>query len=113
MKMKIWGISKSIYLREVRLDDAAFILQLRTDPELGRYLSPTNADLQEQVSYIQRYLVSSGSYYFIICGHNGDRLGTIRIYDIDEDKFTWGSWILLKTRPRLAALESAYLIYQI
>ena len=50
-------------------------------------------------------------YYFIISDWNKKSLGTIRIYDIQEDSFCWGSWILSKDAPSNAAIESALLIY--
>jgi hypothetical protein len=37
----------------------------------------------------------------------------VRIYDIEDDRFTWGSWILDANKPSKAALESAVLVYQI
>jgi len=36
----------------------------------------------------------------------------VRIYDIREDSFSWGSWILNEDKTRFAALESAFLVYQ-
>jgi RimJ/RimL family protein N-acetyltransferase len=37
----------------------------------------------------------------------------VRLYDIEGDRFTWGSWILDANKPPKAALESAVLIYDI
>ena len=33
----------------------------------------------------------------------------VRLYDIENDRFTWGSWILDANKPPKAALESAVL----
>ncbi len=109
--MKPYVRGKSIAFREVCQDDAAFLLRLRTDPELGKHLShtPNNIDLQRK--YITNYLSSLTEFYFIIIDREQNRLGTIRIYDIQGNSFCWGSWILDKPTPTGAAVESALLIY--
>ena len=40
---------KYVNLREVTLDDAAFILELRTDAKKSRFLHKTDHDLQKQI----------------------------------------------------------------
>jgi RimJ/RimL family protein N-acetyltransferase len=35
----------------------------------------------------------------------------VRLYDINADSFTWGSWILDQNKTRKGALESAVLVY--
>jgi RimJ/RimL family protein N-acetyltransferase len=102
---------KKLYLREVVLDDAEFILCLRTDPRKNRYLSPTTTDVSQQRDFIERYQQSLTDYYFIICDWQARSLGTVRIYDIQGDSFCWGSWILSADSPTSTAIESALLIY--
>lgn len=109
--MKPYVRGKNIALREVTLNDAAFLVRIRTDPELGKHLSPTAANVEEQEKYILSYLTSQTDFYFIITGYQQDALGSIRIYDIKGTSFCWGSWILLKEAPATAAIESALLIY--
>ncbi|HDI3323402.1 TPA: N-acetyltransferase, partial [Vibrio cholerae] len=43
---------------------------------------------------------------------DGVPCGTVRIYDFKNDSFSWGSWILNDSKPRYAAVESAFLIYE-
>lgn len=102
---------KKLYLREVVLDDAEFILSLRTDPGKNRYLSLTTSDVSQQRAFIERYQQSLTDYYFIICDWQAKCLGTVRIYDIQGDSFCWGSWILSADAPTSAAVESALLLY--
>lgn len=109
--MKPYVRGKTIFFREVTVDDAEFILDLRTDPEKGKYLSLTASDLDKQKSFIASYLKSQTDFYFIICDWNWKRLGTIRIYDIQGDSFSWGSWILSKEASVNAAIESVLLLY--
>lgn len=102
---------KKLYLREVLIDDAEFILSLRADPGKSRYLSATPRDISQQREYIERYYKSLTDYYLIICDWHSRALGTIRIYDIKGDSFCWGSWILSADAPTSAAIESALLLY--
>ncbi|MDB9817229.1 hypothetical protein OAB75_00505 [Amylibacter sp.] len=44
---------------------------------------------------------------------DGTRCGLVRLYDIEAESFTWGSWILDQNKTRRSALESAVLIYQV
>ena len=44
---------------------------------------------------------------------DGTRCGLVRLYDIEAESFTWGSWILDENKPPRAALESAVLIYDV
>lgn len=111
MNKKPLARGKSIYLREVHTEDAQFILDLRTDPDKGRHLSHTVPDLRKQQDFILQYQMGREDFYFVICDWLDVPLGTVRIYDIHEDSFCWGSWILADHAPSTAAIESALLIY--
>jgi hypothetical protein len=112
---KVISAPPSIQLRLARPADADYIFSLRTDPSLNQHLSPAPLSSESQQRYLESYLVreeNGQEYYFIIENKALARpCGTIRIYDIREDSFCWGSWILDSTKPRLAALESALFIY--
>jgi RimJ/RimL family protein N-acetyltransferase len=103
---------KSIDLRRVRVEDAAFVLKLRMDPGLNAHLSTTPPDLQAQADWIARCRQDPGQFYFIVQSKDGEPQGTIRIYDLQPDSFCWGSWIIQPGAPRKAAIESALLIYE-
>jgi RimJ/RimL family protein N-acetyltransferase len=109
--MKPYVRGKSIFFREIKSEDADFVLQLRNDPEKGRYLSVTSDSVSKQKEFIARYSESNTDFYFIVCDWSGERVGTIRIYDIRGDSFSWGSWIKSSNAPRNFAIESALLIY--
>jgi RimJ/RimL family protein N-acetyltransferase len=109
--MKPYVRGKNIAFREVCLEDAEFLLQLRTDPDLSKHLSPTPNDVEAQRKYIINYKTSLTDFYFIIIDLQHKPLGTVRIYDIRDNSFCWGSWILAKPIPNGAAVESALLIY--
>jgi RimJ/RimL family protein N-acetyltransferase len=111
---RIGGIQLS--LRLVQPEDAAYIHGLRTDPTYNGHLSTVTGTVEDQRSWIEAYKTreTAGSeYYFVIERKDGVRCGVVRLYDITDDQFTWGSWILDHNKPRKAALESAWLIYRI
>ena len=104
-------IGKNVVFRDANKDDAEFILQLRTDPVKGKYLSHTSSALNVQVAWLEKYENDNTQVYFIIEDKNGERFGTIRLYDKNEDSFCWGSWILREGRPSGFAMESALMVY--
>lgn len=107
--------SKTIRLRLVEENDAAFILNLRLDEKYNQFLSDVTPDLQAQIDWIHSYKndeEAGNQYYFIIERLNGKPCGTIRVYDIKDNSFCWGSWILNEDKTRYSAIESALLIYE-
>ena len=104
---------RNIVLRDVEESDAAFILALRLDPALNRFLSPVADDVERQRAWIRGYLAGAGQAYFVICDREGHPIGTVRLYDATGDSFSWGSWILQRDAPVTAAMESALLVYRL
>ncbi|HUH56905.1 MAG TPA: GNAT family N-acetyltransferase, partial [Pseudomonadales bacterium] len=107
--------SKSIRLRFVEETDAEFILKLRLDEKYNQFLSSVTADLQSQKDWIKKYKSDEKNkkqFYFIIERLDGTPCGTVRVYDLKQDSFCWGSWILNEDKTRYAALESAFLVYK-
>jgi RimJ/RimL family protein N-acetyltransferase len=100
-------------LRPVTLDDARFILDLRTDPTRNSYIHATPNDTGLQRAWIERYFDREGDYYFVIeaLGTNKPE-GTIGVYDIDSARQCgeWGRWIV--GAQSAAGLESALLIHE-
>ena len=101
-------------LRPVTLDDAAFIVELRSDPVRSRYLHRIPGGVAAQRRWLEDYFTRPGDYYFIIENRaTGQREGAAGIYNVDPlaGDAEWGRWII---RPgSLAAVESACLIYRV
>ena len=97
--------------RDATVDDAAFILALRTDQKKGEFLSATAPDLERQRDWLARYAGDDGQVYFIICKLDGTPVGTVRLYDQRGDSFCWGSWIKSDGAPSGFGVESALMIY--
>jgi RimJ/RimL family protein N-acetyltransferase len=107
--------SKTIRLRLVEVSDAHFILSLRLDKKYNAYLSDVNADIESQKKWIEAYKIKENKkeeFYFLIERLDGTPCGTVRIYDLTNDSFCWGSWILNEKKSRYSAIESALLVYQ-
>ena len=95
-------------LRPVERRDAADILELRTDPELGRFLNPTAGGVEDQERWIEAQRARSGDYYFVIETLGGRWEGVVGLYGIEDASGEWGRWIL--RRGSLAASASVLLL---
>lgn len=103
-------------LRLITLEDAPYAHALRVDPLYSRYLSPVTGTAEDQRQWIERYKALEArceQLYYVIERHDGTRCGLVRLYDIHDAQFTWGSWILDANKPPKAALESAVLSFGI
>ena len=112
-----YPILYTLKVRELRVDDADYILKLRLNKSYSKYISKVNDDIEVQRKYIIKYLSDNAkertSFYFILENSTtGKCCGTVRIYNFNEDVFEWGSWILDKNKSPSAAMETAILIYE-
>lgn len=75
--------------------DSEFILSLRTDDRLSRYIHATDSNLQKQRQWMKDYKEreNKGEDYYFIYSFDNIPLGVNRIYDIEEDSATGGSWL--------------------
>ncbi|WP_116083531.1 GNAT family N-acetyltransferase [Tropicimonas sp. IMCC34011] len=106
----------NLALRLIQPDDAAYVHDLRINPAYNQHLSEVRGTAEDQRAWIEAYKAreaAGGEFYYIIERHDGTRCGTVRLYNIEGDGFTWGSWILDENKPRKAALESAVLSFRI
>lgn len=101
---------KYVNLREVAVDDAEFILKLRCDEKKSRFLHKTEYNVEKQVEYIKNYLKKDNEWYFIIENKEHKPLGTVRIYDVEGDKYTGGSWLMSDEATAQQVLEGDMLM---
>jgi RimJ/RimL family protein N-acetyltransferase len=104
----------NLALRLIRPEDADYVFGLRTNLNYNLHLSEVRGTVEDQRCWIEAYREREAKgleYYFIAERRDGTRCGTVRLYDIGADGFTWGSWILDHNKPRKAALESAVLSF--
>lgn len=103
-------VGNKLILRDACLEDAAFILELRTDKNKSKYLSYVSPDIEKQENWLKKYNTDSSQIYFIIQDKN-DVIGTVRLYDQRDNSFCWGSWIIQEGSPSSYAIESAMIVY--
>lgn len=112
----IANIVRHVCFRLVEIDDAEFIVSLRTSPSKSRYISYTDNDVDVQRNWIASYLERQDKgleYYYIIEDNKAEKYGTLRIYDFREDSFCWGSWIMKDGSPYYMAIESLLMALEI
>lgn len=98
-----------IVMRLCKIDDAEFIISLRTDSILKRHISHTDNDLNKQKKWIKLYKKRekhNQEFYFIIEDENEKRWGTYRIYDLTQNHFTIGSWLCKRNAPKNIAIKA-------
>lgn len=101
-------------LRPISDLDAEFILNIRNNQLLNRYLHPISDRIEDQIAWLHHYYTRLNDYYFVIERRKtGNPEGLISVYDIDLSSRCgeWGRWIICK--ESLAAVESAWLIYRV
>jgi len=86
-------IGKFIYLRSVSEEDADFILKLRLDERLNKYLSRVDNDLEEEKRWIREHSILDNDFYFLIVRKDDEPLGTISLYDIKGSEGEFGRWV--------------------
>lgn len=74
-----------VNLRPVEEEDAEFILRLRNNPEISKFLPPLDVTVDQQKNWIAKQRCDNDSYYFIIEDKNNHPIGTISVYNICSD----------------------------
>lgn len=107
------GIIKgiNIELKAVTETDAQFIIDLRTDNQINKYIHATDKNLIKQQEWIQQQRNRDGDYYFVIKSDN-HLWGTISLYNINynEKEGEFGRWIC--PNNSIFAYESVFLLYE-
>lgn len=110
--------TKNIYLRLIQEEDVDFLLKLRLNQNLNKYLNVISNDRNQQLNWLKDYKIREASgtdYYFVIVDKKNGDVGLVRVYDINYmvKSFRWGSWIITEEdRPKYAAIESAILSFE-
>lgn len=110
-------VSQLIGLKPVELDDAPFIVSLRTSAKASS-LKPISSREADQVEYIKNYLdryVNGDEVYFVVLSSNlSQPIGLVRIHEINEPTtFNWASFIMSDEASPVLAIEVALVIYSI
>jgi hypothetical protein len=98
-----------LHVRFVNENDAEFIVNLRTHPKLSRFIHKTDVDIEKQKHWIRNYKEreKAGKEYYFIFLIEGKSVGLNRLYNIEEDSFTSGSWVFDPDAPFESSIASA------
>ena len=66
-------------------EDAEFILEIRNNPHISKYLPPLNVTVDQQRQWIAKQRADKDSYYFILETPDLTPIGTLSVYDIVDD----------------------------
>lgn len=105
-----------LHVRLVREEDAEFIVRLRTNEKLSRFIHATDADVESQIKWIKLYKDREqiGSEYYLLFKNNiGVSQGVYRIYNRHNDWCVTGSWIFKLDAEKTAALKAMIITHEI
>ena len=97
---------KNIQLRTAEIEDAEFVLEIRTNSEKTKYLSQVEKDLAKQQAWLRDYKrkeQNGDEFYFVIESKKSEKFGFVRVYDLKPDSFCWGSWVIKDQAPTITA----------
>lgn len=103
--LKKYGIE----VRLVNPDDTLFILSLRADKWLTRFIHQTDNDEEKQRQWISDYKKreAEGKEYYFIYSKDGKPFGLNRIYNIKDGTCTSGSWLCVPGTPIELSIPTA------
>ena len=89
---------KYLNLRIAIESDAEFILDLRLNPELNKFIGKTDPSVEKQREWLTKTYKNENDFMYIIEDKNSNKCGTIALYDIDyvKKRAEWGRLILQK-----------------
>jgi len=87
--------------RFVEVDDAEFIISLRTDKSLSKYIHSTDSNVYNQKEWIRNYKEreAKGLEYYFIFYFEDNPIGLERIYNMTSESFTHGSLVFAPDSP--------------
>ncbi|MEO3404322.1 GNAT family N-acetyltransferase [Mucilaginibacter sp. CAU 1740] len=98
-----------LIFRLVEEQDAEFILSLRTDPRLAKHVSPVSNELEAQQAWIRKYKEREArglEYYFLYTDEQNEPLGVFRLYNIEHNTVTSGSWLAKSGQDELNSIRA-------
>jgi RimJ/RimL family protein N-acetyltransferase len=101
---------KCVSLKPVEINDAEFIVALRTQENNAEFINETSSNLNDQIAWMINESQDSSSYYFVILNNCSEPIGTISLYNLKDGCGEFGRWIC--NGSALESLESALLIHQ-
>jgi RimJ/RimL family protein N-acetyltransferase len=99
-------------LRSAQPADAEFIIELRSNPELSRFVHAIDPNPVVQRAFIAAECRSTSNWYFIVeDGRSGQARGTIALYNVVGLEGELGRW-LIGGNSSIIALDSIFQLYE-
>lgn len=97
-----------MHVRFVTVEDAAFILEIRTNSKNGRFIHDTSPCLDDQIEYIKKYKEKekNGMEYYFMFEKDDVPQGVYRIYDRTDTYCNIGSWVFSPEADKFSALKA-------
>lgn len=73
-------------LRSAKEEDAEFTLNLRQDPKVRNFFPHLNQTIDKQIEWLRMQMNKENDYFFVVRRKNGERIGTIGVYNIVSGK---------------------------
>lgn len=102
---------KYVDLRSCTEEDAEFTREIRKDPEIVKFLPAIDNTLEQQKTWIRHQREKEGDYFFVVWDKEGNRLGTISIYDVNG-KHAESGRLAIKSKNPFQALEAQILSFR-
>ncbi len=102
---------KYVDLKSCTEDDAEFTRAIRKDPEFVKFLPAIDNTIEEQKAWIRHQREKDGDYFFVVWDKEGNRIGTISIYDIHGDHAESGRLAIKGDNP-FQAIEAQILSFR-
>jgi len=102
-------------VRLVNNDDANYILNLRTNKELTKFIHQTDNDIEKHLQWMNKYKKreKEGRDYYFIYFKDDKPVGVNRIYNIYEYYGTIGSWICSPTNDTETSMATYFFMLDI
>lgn len=104
-----------VAFRYATVEDAGFILQLRSTAVARQTLSTGAASLDAQKQWLLFYKEreAQGVEHYFVISYRNEPVGVVRVYGIQPATggFTWGSWAIQADTPPVVAWITAVLLY--
>lgn len=113
---KDFNLSKfGIQVRLVSEDDSPFIYRLRSDKILTQHIHSFDGTQEEQLEWLKDYKKreAKGEEYYFIYEKNQVPFGVNRIYSINDNEGTTGSWICIPGTSPIDVLATCIILYDI
>lgn len=78
-------IGRYVTLSSATIEDAAFALAIRQDPDMTKFLPRLDISLEQEINWISRQRKVPGDYFFIVRNKKDERVGVLGLYDFFGD----------------------------